>query len=512
MAATGDFPRELKVGILTPLPKPGKPKGPPSNLRPIILLSIIRKILTISMMRRTWDRMQHLIPLSQAAYQAGRSTTEQVFAVKALAEKAITSNDYTVHIIMLDMSKAFDTVDRGKLFKMLHNILLPEELHLLNLLVNDVSIKVRVGQETGEEINTLLGIMQGDCLSAILFIVYLAQVMTPSMPTHQAEHSYAVNALLYPVPTSPKKPIHQEDHSYASKPRPTSRNKTLHQRKPFMIDPKYADDITWLAVSTPTTTANMTELEENIPPMLKEGNLTVNDTKTENFTIPQQQQEDPNWRKCKLLGSIIDTQEDIKRRKGLLLTHMKAKKKIYHSRRLSNTFKVRYFVAFAESVFLYNCELWTLTQTEEKKIDAFHRRQLRWALGIFYPRIITCKELYNATKQEPWSAKIRRRRMSFLGHLCRLHEDTPARKALTEALRTIKKKKGGQKNTWLKNIKYDLAEASINIELAKPTEVLHKIIELAANRKEWSSVVRHVMSGTPYRGATDGQPGGCQTY
>ena len=109
MAATGDYPNELKVGILSPLPKPGKAKGPPENLRPIILLSIIRKILTISMMRRTWDRVQHLIPLSQAAYQAGRSTTEQVYAVKTLAEKAITSNDYTVHILMLDMSKAFDT-------------------------------------------------------------------------------------------------------------------------------------------------------------------------------------------------------------------------------------------------------------------------------------------------------------------------------------------------------------------------------------------------------------------
>ena len=119
---------------------------------------------------------------------------------------------------------------------MLHNILLPEELHLLNLLVNNVSIRVRVGQEIGDEISTLLGIMQGDCLSAILFIVYLAQVMTPNLPVHQAEHSYAQNALLTPVPTSPKKPTHQEDHSYASKPR-TSKRSNLPE-SPFMIDPK----------------------------------------------------------------------------------------------------------------------------------------------------------------------------------------------------------------------------------------------------------------------------------
>ena len=59
------------------------------------------------------------------------------------------------------------------------------------------------------------------------------------------------------------------------------------------------------------------------PRMLKAGNLTVNDSKTEEYTIPN----DENWKKCKLLGSMLDTTEDIKRRKGILLTHMKNKKK-----------------------------------------------------------------------------------------------------------------------------------------------------------------------------------------
>ena len=244
IAVTGDHMNKFKIGILSPLPKPGEPKGLPANLQPIIFLSIIRKNLTISLMRRTWDRIEHLIPLSQTAYQADRSTTEQVYAVKTLAEKPITSSDYTIHTLMLDMSKAFDIVDRGKLFKMLHNTLLPEELHLLNLLVNDVSIRVRVHKETGEEINILLGIMQGDCLSAILFIVYLAQIITPKMPIHPSDHSYAKYVRLNPVPISPRKPAHKEDHSYASKPH------SSNHRKPFMIDPKYANDITWLTVST----------------------------------------------------------------------------------------------------------------------------------------------------------------------------------------------------------------------------------------------------------------------
>ena len=45
MAETGDIPKEVTYGILKPLQKPNKAKGPPSNLRPIILLSSLRKIL-----------------------------------------------------------------------------------------------------------------------------------------------------------------------------------------------------------------------------------------------------------------------------------------------------------------------------------------------------------------------------------------------------------------------------------------------------------------------------------
>ena len=48
---------------------------------------------------------------------------------------------------MLDMSKAFDTVNRKTLFKSLEEVLLPEELHLLHVLTNNVFINVHVEDE-----------------------------------------------------------------------------------------------------------------------------------------------------------------------------------------------------------------------------------------------------------------------------------------------------------------------------------------------------------------------------
>ena len=148
---TGEPIEELQLGILTPLQKPGKKKGPHENIRPIILLSVIRKVLTICMIKRIWDRISDAITTEQAAYQPGRGTTEHIFAVKMIAEKAITSNDYTAFLMLLDMSKAFDTVDRELLFNHLEKILELDELHIMSRLSNHPQIKVRVGTEHAQQ-------------------------------------------------------------------------------------------------------------------------------------------------------------------------------------------------------------------------------------------------------------------------------------------------------------------------------------------------------------------------
>ena len=59
------------------------------------------------MLRRISNKINDEIPITQAAYRSGRSTTEQVFTMKILAEKAITTTDYSAQILLMDMSKAF---------------------------------------------------------------------------------------------------------------------------------------------------------------------------------------------------------------------------------------------------------------------------------------------------------------------------------------------------------------------------------------------------------------------
>ena len=98
-AESGEIVEEMQLGLLKPLQKPNKTKGPTENLRPIMLLSTLRKILTICMLRRLWSRFIVMLPKDQAAYQEGRGTTDQVFAIKILIEKAICSSDYELYLM-----------------------------------------------------------------------------------------------------------------------------------------------------------------------------------------------------------------------------------------------------------------------------------------------------------------------------------------------------------------------------------------------------------------------------
>ena len=106
-----------------------------------------------------------------------------------LAEKAITSSTYNIYLLLLDMSKAFDTVCRNKLLKDLQEVLEPDEMHMMAILISDVVLTVKVGKELGEQFKTEVGIAQGDCLSAVLFIFYLAKSPTPNREC--IEHNFA---------------------------------------------------------------------------------------------------------------------------------------------------------------------------------------------------------------------------------------------------------------------------------------------------------------------------------
>ena len=315
---TGIYPEEIKTGILNPLQKPGKPKGPVQNLRPVILLSVLRKILAVCTINRLDSKLRSIIPISQCAYSKGRSTTELIFTFKVLCEKAIISENYRINLLMLDMSKAFDTIERGTLIDDLKYTLENDELFLIYLLLKDVKLIVKLNNEFGKEFITNIGSPQGDSASAIFFILYLAISLTILIK----------NSSL------------QLDHTY-------SRKIDEH----IIIDQQYADDIGWAS----TNNEKIEEIENTVPQILKNRNLLVNESKTEKYTVERNGSD--QWKACKYVGSLLDTQQDIKRRKSLANQSYISVKDIYRNKDISLDTKLRIHNALIESIFLYNCEV-----------------------------------------------------------------------------------------------------------------------------------------------------------
>ena len=128
------YPAELNEGLLTALQKSKMKIDESNNLRPIILLSTFSKIVAVIMTSRIKDRIEKEIPLTQTAYRSGRSTTKHVFALKLAIERTLTSKDKTLHLILLDMSKAFDSINRKLLLQDLSKIINEDELHIIQLL------------------------------------------------------------------------------------------------------------------------------------------------------------------------------------------------------------------------------------------------------------------------------------------------------------------------------------------------------------------------------------------
>ena len=190
------------------------------------------------------------------------------------------------------------------------------------------------------------------------------------------------------------------------------------------------------------------------------------------------------------MGSLIDSNSDINRRKGLALCAYNKLKKILESKQVNIKLKMRVLDTYVKSIFLYNSEIWTVTKETENNIDTFQRSLLRRTLNIYWQDKVTNQELYHRANMNKWSKEIKKRRLKWLGHLLRLPAETPARQSLKEALTPVKRPRGKPKTTWVHLNKRELEELEVVFDLAN----IDKVTELANDRMFWNGLIPRAMS------------------
>ncbi|GFS24958.1 retrovirus-related Pol polyprotein LINE-1 [Elysia marginata] len=82
----------INGGKVITLQKPGKAKGPVTDLRPITLLNTLRKVLSLIVLNRTKHDINEYLSPSQSGFREGRSTSDIVWSLRWLVSKTYAEN------------------------------------------------------------------------------------------------------------------------------------------------------------------------------------------------------------------------------------------------------------------------------------------------------------------------------------------------------------------------------------------------------------------------------------
>ena len=195
---TGEFPKEWKTAIVTPVFKKRGKADNPSNYRPISLLPAVGKILDNIQSQVLCHYLidKRILTDHQFGFLPQRSTTQQLVYITDCWLQAINSNQRVLAAFM-DFHKAFDRVwHPGLLLKLGYCGLQPNALRWLGHYLSNRSITVRAGSTLSTPHHITAGVPQGSHLGPILFTVFINDL--PSTVPSPSE-LYADDALLHQV-------------------------------------------------------------------------------------------------------------------------------------------------------------------------------------------------------------------------------------------------------------------------------------------------------------------------
>jgi hypothetical protein len=166
MGVTGHLPQGFTQGVISTLHKSGA-RDVLSNYRPITLLNTDYKLLTKVLANRLAPALGRAIGPEQSAYLPGRDISDRVWLLLLLMLNA----QQTGVLALLDIIKAFDTLDREFVFAMLEAVGAGGFVRWVRALLSDTTAVVVVNGVASTPARWHAGVRQGCPLSPLLFLL-----------------------------------------------------------------------------------------------------------------------------------------------------------------------------------------------------------------------------------------------------------------------------------------------------------------------------------------------------
>jgi hypothetical protein len=440
-----NIPEDWRKGSIVKIPKKGN-LAECGNWRGITLLSIPSKVMCKIIIQRIEPALDKILRKEQCGFRKGRGCTDHIFALKNILEQS-SEWQRELYISFIDYEKAFDSLHRESLWKILKSYGIPDKIiQVIKQFYSNFSCTVGTSDMSFQ---VKSGVRQGCVMSGLLFIIAVDWVLSRS----------------------------------------TEGCRRGIRWTPFtqLEDLDYADDLALLSHSErhiQEKTNKVSEFGEQIGLRInikKTKLLTVNVKRKVNIQVNDETMEEVE--QFTYLGSVVSkdggTQVDIQSRMGKARGVFARLNPIWRSRQYGRDTKIKIYQSCVIPVLLYSSECWRMTKSDSMKLAAFHTRCLRKICRIFWPNKISNENLFKITRQEDIRTTIKRRRWRWIGHAMRRDRDNIARTALTWTPEG-RRGRGRPRTTWRRTVE---AEAQmLNLSW-------RDLERQATDRHRWSDLV-----------------------
>ena len=443
-----NIPENWKTGTIVKIPKKGD-LSMCGNWRGITLLSLTSKIFTRIILQRISEALDQILRQEQAGFRKGRSCVDHIFTLRQILEQTHEWNS-PLYIAFIDFEKAFDSLHRESLWKILRSYGIPQKLvNVIQALYENFECRVINDNKLTEPFQVNTGVKQGCILSPTLFSLAIDWIMVRTLGNRRTGIQWSLTSIL-------------EDLDYADDlGLLSSRHQDIQQK-----------------TETLSSIANTIGLKVNEQ---KTQIIRKNTRSDQPIMLDNKPLEDVQ--EFVYLGSKVtpdgDCINEINSRISKAGQAFGMLRSIWKNKNLSLNTKVRIFKSNVLSVLLYGAECWKTTVVIEQKLEVFQTKCLRRILGIFWPNTIRNENLLERTNMTTISETIKARRWRWFGHVCRMPANAIPKTALTWTPQG-QRNRGRPKETWRRTMNKELKSRGLTMQTAT---------RAAADRDRWRSLV-----------------------
>ena len=142
------------------------------------MLSVVGKLFTSILNNRLndWAEDHNVYIEAQASFRKGMGTTDNIFILHGLISHCINNNEKLI-AAFVDFEKAFDYIVHDILrFKLVEIGVRGKMLNIIKSIYSNLKPRVKFDNRVSSDFTCCLGARQGECLSPILFSMYLNDI------------------------------------------------------------------------------------------------------------------------------------------------------------------------------------------------------------------------------------------------------------------------------------------------------------------------------------------------